>query len=85
MIAILDFLDLSLAQNRKVYLHCWGGVGRTGTVVGCFLRRRGLSGPEALARLGSWWSAVPKRVHHPRSPETDAQVDFIMDWHDAEA
>jgi protein tyrosine phosphatase len=33
---ILDDLDRSLAQGDVVYVHCWGGVGRTGTVVGLF-------------------------------------------------
>ena len=31
-----------------MYLHCWGGVGRTGTVVGCWLVRHGRTGDEAL-------------------------------------
>lgn len=24
-------------ERNKVYIHCWGGVGRTGTIVGCLL------------------------------------------------
>jgi hypothetical protein len=77
---ILDTLDASLAARRKVYLHCWGGVGRTGTVVGCHLVRQGKTGEQALRQLAEWWQAVPKRVRFPRSPETDAQVQFILDW-----
>jgi Polymorphic toxin system, DSP-PTPase phosphatase len=77
---ILDVLDDSLKVGRKVYLHCWGGVGRTGTTVGCFLVRHGKTGEEALAQLASWWQHVPKRAQHPRSPETDEQVALIRDW-----
>ena len=31
---ILDTID-ALSAKRIVYVHCWGGVGRTGTVIGC--------------------------------------------------
>jgi hypothetical protein len=77
---ILATLDQALAAGRKVYVHCWGGVGRTGMVVGCHLVHRGLAGEQALARLADWWRQSPKREAYPRSPETDEQVQFILDW-----
>lgn len=80
MTAILDSLDASLEAGRVVYLHCWGGVGRTGTVVGCHLVRRGLTGEQALSQLEEWWRESPKRLTHPRAPETDQQVRFILNW-----
>ncbi|GAB6112553.1 hypothetical protein JCM14713_23110 [Desulfomicrobium salsuginis] len=36
---ILYEIDSALARGKGVYLHCWGGVGRTGTLVGCWLAR----------------------------------------------
>jgi protein-tyrosine phosphatase len=42
MIHILDTIDQALAEDRPVYVYCWGGHGRTGTVVGCYLRRHDL-------------------------------------------
>jgi protein-tyrosine phosphatase len=80
MVRILDAIDAHLAANRPVYLHCWGGVGRTGTVVGCWLVRHGVPGPQALAQIEAWWEHVPKRSRHPRSPETDEQRAFVIDW-----
>lgn len=84
MLSILDRIDESLRAGRKVYLHCWGGIGRTGTTVGCYLVRRGLSGEAALRQLGEWWQGVPKSHIHPNSPETGQQVAFIRNWETVE-
>jgi hypothetical protein len=43
MQTVLDTIDESLRAGRAVYVHCWGGVGRTGTVVGCWLLRHDLA------------------------------------------
>lgn len=80
MTAILDTIDSALVEGRNVYVHCWGGIGRTGTTVGCYLVRRGLTGEQALAQLAEWWQDVPKSFYNPRSPETDRQVEFILNW-----
>ena len=80
MTRILDTLDAELAAGRKVYLHCWGGIGRTGTTVGCYLVRQGRSGDEALEQLAAWWRSVPKSRIHIHSPETLEQVEFIRHW-----
>ncbi|MDA3854606.1 MAG: dual specificity protein phosphatase family protein [Bacteroidales bacterium] len=34
---VMAIIDVSLAENKPVYFHCWGGAGRTGTVTGCYL------------------------------------------------
>jgi predicted protein tyrosine phosphatase len=80
MKTILDSIDAALQQRRKIYLHCWGGIGRTGTTVGCYLVRRGRSGEEALRQLAEWWQTVPKSRIHLRSPETPEQAQFVLDW-----
>ena len=82
MVSILDAIDQALNTGHKVYLHCWGGIGRTGTTVGCYLVRHGLTGDQALAQLDVWWQQVPKKRYYSRSPETDHQRDFIRDWHE---
>jgi hypothetical protein len=80
MNAILDALDEGLQAGRKIYLHCWGGIGRTGTTVGCYLVRQGMSGVEALSQLATWWKGVPKSRYHLHSPETVEQMNFIRNW-----
>ncbi len=83
MTAILDSIDAALSKGHKVYLHCLGGIGRTGTVVGCWLARHGLTGEEALARLNSLYRTSEQSRFFSRSPEADAQVLFVLDWHEA--
>jgi predicted protein tyrosine phosphatase len=80
MTIILNTIDAELQAGRKIYLHCWGGIGRTGTTVGCYLVRRGKTGDEALQQLAKWWQTVPKSQIHLRSPETREQAEFIRNW-----
>ncbi|MFC1794637.1 dual specificity protein phosphatase family protein [Planctomycetota bacterium] len=51
MIDILDSIDKAIEGQRNVYVHCWGGVGRTGTVVGCFLLRHGLANQHNVIEI----------------------------------
>lgn len=80
MTRILNYIDSALADGRNIYVHCWGGIGRTGTTVGCYLVRHGLSGEQALAQLAAWWQDVPKSVLNPTTPETEAQREFVRNW-----
>ena len=80
MAGILDAIDSALARGRNVYVHCWGGVGRTGTVVGCWLVRHGRTGDEALAELGELWQGVEKLRYRPVSPETREQRQYVRGW-----
>ena len=80
MTDILDAIDDALARGRGVYVHCWGGIGRTGTVVACWLRRHGRTGEEALAELTGFWQTVGKRHRAPNTPETPGQVAWVHGW-----
>ncbi len=76
---ILDTIDQHIANGRMVYVHCWGGVGRTGVIVGCWLARHGFSGDTALSRLHELWQQNPKS-RFKRSPETQLQERYIREW-----
>lgn len=77
---VLDLIEAEQARGRTLYVHCWGGVGRTGTVIGCYLVRQGLTGKEALDRIAELWECMEKRHWTPRSPETDEQRAFVLGW-----
>jgi protein-tyrosine phosphatase len=67
MQTILDTLDSALARDLATYVHCWGGIGRTGTVVGCYLAQNGIAlGDDATS-------------HRP-SPENERQRALIRQW-----
>jgi hypothetical protein len=80
MCATLDAIDNALNAGSKVYVHCYGGIGRTGVTVGCYLVRHGLSGSQALMQLAAWWRNVPKSHRFPNSPETLDQEKFVLAW-----
>jgi len=82
MAEILDTIDNSLADEHKLYLHCWGGIGRTGTTVGCYLVRHGLTGKEALEKLATLYNTATQSKVRPISPETQDQINFILNWHE---
>ena len=78
MNGLLDMLDAALETGQAAYMHCWGGIGRTGTLVGCFLVRHGLTGEQALARLVELRSGLSDAWR--RSPESDEQCQMVLEW-----
>jgi len=78
MKAILDQIDQALLDEKIVYVHCWGGIGRTGTVVGCYLVRHGLDGESALRQLKELRKSTPK--HWLDAPESPEQVKMVLEW-----
>jgi hypothetical protein len=78
MEAMLGLITSQMEQGHGVYVHCWGGVGRTGTVLGCLAVERGVARDlvlDDLARL----RAGTQRVNR-ESPETAEQQGFVTTW-----
>ena len=71
---IADFENM----EGYTYIHCWGGVGRTGTIVGCLkareLRRHGSS--KALTVLRNFFKKMPKSAYR-KTPDTPVQEEFV--------
>ena len=82
MSAILDCIDQALAGGHKLYLHCWAGIGRTGTTVGCYLVRHGMSGEQALGKLAEMYATSSQSRLYSHSPENPTQFNFIRNWHE---
>jgi protein-tyrosine phosphatase len=80
MTLILDAIDSAVDSESPVYVHCWGGVGRTGTVVGCHLIRHGMSAEKALERVDALYKTRPRDPYLRTSPETAEQFDFVRNW-----
>ena len=59
----------------RVYVHCWGGIGRTGTVIGCLLADDGLPADAALEQIAQWRS-ITRKAHHA-APQTEQQRDAV--------
>ncbi len=71
---ITDAIEESLAWGG-VYVHCWGGVGRTGTVIGCLLADEGLSYDGIMERFAVLRKGT-RKASRP-IPETTAQKEVI--------
>ncbi len=80
MLEILDYIARALEVGHQVYVHCRAGIGRTNTVTGCWLRRRGLAGPEAIEHLNTLWKSNARATTWPHVPETYQQEEYVLDW-----
>jgi len=80
MVEILDYVGNSMRAGRPVYVHCRAGIGRTGTVIGCLLVERGLSGDGALDELNRLWQQSKRSKSWAFVPETEAQANYVRQW-----
>jgi atypical dual specificity phosphatase len=61
-------IERAIAAGQTVAVHCGGGLGRTGTLLACYLTDRGRAPADAIAEI---------RRLRPGSLETGAQVAAV--------
>lgn len=79
MMRILKQIEYYNKRNELVYLHCWGGLGRTGTVVGCYLLMKNIANKNnVLKNIIELKKNTP--LSNKKSPQTTEQAEFILNW-----
>lgn len=77
MVYILYVIETALSEGKKVYLHCYGGHGRTSTVVAAYLMKtKGYPVSRAIREACALRTSCPKN-HFPFEP---CQVRFLHDF-----
>lgn len=69
--SFVAFVDQCLAEGRPVVAHCRAGLGRTGTMLACYLVHRDADPRAALSQV---------RRHRPGSVETWAQELVVHEY-----
>ncbi|MCI0681825.1 MAG: dual specificity protein phosphatase family protein [Gemmataceae bacterium] len=67
----LSAVDKARTNQFGVGIHCGAGLGRTGTILACYLVTQGLSSRDALARI---------RQLRPGSVETPEQEEAVAEF-----
>ncbi|HVN41815.1 MAG TPA: ADP-ribosylglycohydrolase family protein [Steroidobacteraceae bacterium] len=79
---MVGVLEDALQAGHVVYVHCRAGIGRTSTLVACWLAsRNGGDTGRALDELQLLWQQASQSRAWPRVPETDEQFEFVRTWH----
>jgi protein-tyrosine phosphatase len=79
LLGLVHDLELRVAAGECLYIHCWGGRGRAGTVGACLLASMyGIGADEALVRVQRAFDT--RKDDQRRSPETDEQHAFVRSF-----
>ena len=76
MTSILACIRAEVQAGGVVYVHCLGGIGRTGTVMGCYFVEQGH--PKPLEQLQAL--TLPESAYFWPTPQTEEQRDFVLRW-----
>ena len=69
----MAFAEEARAEGKKLVVHCDAGIGRTGTVLACYLVSKGYNAAKAIEKV---------RVKRPGSVETIEQEELVMKYED---
>jgi len=74
---IVDRIRGEMGSGRVVYVHCWGGKGRTSTVIGCLLIDGGMDYDAAIARIAELRAETRKAID--ACPESASQHRLLQE------
>jgi len=79
---IVSYLMERVINGDRLYIHCWGGRGRTGLISACLIGALfdEVTAEEALERVQRAYSLREPWRDNKMSPETQEQKDQVRDW-----
>lgn len=79
---MLQMREILKDPRNRIYLHCWGGVGRTGTMAACWIAfSRQTDFATTMRTLLEYWHQCPKSRYRA-VPDHSSQLQFIADFID---
>jgi protein-tyrosine phosphatase len=79
---ILQYIERKIADGGKVYVHCMGGIDRTGVIVASWFVYNGFLPDKALEEYKRRWSTNPKSTIVSWKPLIQIEPDYLRKFYE---